>query len=273
MRKKTPLFLAALTACALLFASLPAFASQVNTHEAGEGDTVSFDIHAIACPTKVQAVDISVYYDSSSLNYVDGSLTTPALPGAVTNTSLDGEIRLNAVTLSGFDLMDDGTLASMEFTVAQGAAADITLYYEVKNFLDEKKTELKDTYTYDVTRVNSDDNDIPSEASSAVSEPAETDTSNEVLFELTTSSEDAAETSSAAAVSERTSAETASLSDIPSDKAITFDTLDTPAPDRSADKKRYMLILLCGVGVVILIGAAFAIMLKDKGGKGSHFSK
>lgn len=255
--------------------SFPVSAMNVNTHEAKTGDIVTYDIHAIACPTKVQAVDISIFYDSTALEYVDGSLTTPEISGVVSNTDLPGEIRMNAVSLDGFAFKDDGILASVKFTVINDSVSDAALYYDVRNFIDEKKTELKDTYVYDITQVSSDAPSAPNaqSVSSAVSsaesstETVSSDTSsvdteeNEVIIDLSSSSQ--AETVSRSVSSD----------DIPSDKAIRFDTLDTAKPDKTVSNRRFILLLLSGVGIVILIAVFFVILVKDRGGKGSHFSK
>lgn len=282
MIKKRSLFMAIVITAAALFAAFPASAAQVNSHDVKKGDTVSFDVHAIACPTKIQAVDFSIYYDSASLSYIDGSLETPSLKGTVTNTDIEGEIRVNAIILDGVDMMEDSTLASVEFKVKDDAADSISLYYEVKNFLDDKKTELHDTYTYDVTRVNvapdetavsSNEDPVSSKteskaassaaASSKAESAVESDSEEEIIFEMPT--EEASEESD----SSRLSAQ----SDIPADQGIRFDTLDTPKPNTKAKQKKMLMLALCGIGILVLAVTAVIIMVRDRGGKGSHFSE
>lgn len=257
---------------AVVFSALPAAAVTVNTHEVKLNDTVTYDIHAIACPTKVKAVDISIFYDESSLEYIDGSLKTPGLTNAVTNTSVPGEILFNAVTLEGFDFTEDGVLCSAEFKVIDDSASEISLYYDVKNFIDEKKTELKDTYIYDITQITTTEaptasavieskaEESSNSASDTTSSAAESEES-EIIFDLAAPDEEAAAPTSSV-----------SSDDIPSDKAIRFDTIDTPSRSTFSNNGRTVLLILLGVAIVFLIVQFFIILIRDRGGKGSHFS-
>ncbi|MBQ1546508.1 MAG: hypothetical protein IIZ59_03125, partial [Clostridia bacterium] len=115
---------------------ITAFASDVNSHEVKNGDIVTYEIHAISCPTLIQAIDCSVYYDVGSLEYIDGTLTMPALESPVYNTDISGEIRLNAITVEGFDFSEDSVIAIAQFRVKDDSAEKISLYYNMKNFYD-----------------------------------------------------------------------------------------------------------------------------------------
>ncbi len=246
----------------------------VNSHETALGDTVTYEVHAISCTSKVQAIDISIYYDSTSLRLVEGSFETPAVSGAITNTDLLGEIRLNAISVEGFDFSSDSIIAKVKFEVVDDLSSDISLYYNVKNFLDENKTELKDTYTFDMTNVSSENGSaIVSKPSSNSESKGSKPESAVASSEADLSSENEVEIDLSASSSANTSSVTQG-DDIPSDKAIRIDTPDTtPAVRHTGTTKLYWLIMLCGVGIVVLIGVVFTIIIKDNGGKGSHYSK
>ncbi len=269
--KRFSIFIITLVA-ALLFAALPCGAASVNSHEVKLDDTVVYELHSISCPKKVQAVDISIYYDSTSLKLVDGSMETPALPGAVTNTELLGEVRFNTISLEGIDLSSDSVLATLRFTVIDDLSSDISLYYSVKNFLDDSKTELKDTYTFDITSVEAAFDGTAIISSEAASSKVSTEKSGDKTtdtesddgeVEVTIAPEPSSQTSSAAVVTE--------TDDIPSDKAIRLETADTPKP-RKDGSRFYLPIFLCGLGIVVLIGIVFVI-LKEDGSKGGHYSE
>ena len=255
-------------------------AASVNSHEVKNGDIIDYEIHAIACPTNVQAVDISVYYDSTSLEYIDGSLKTPAILNSVSNTDLLGEIRLNAITLDGFDFTDDSVLASAKFRVTDDFSSDIPLYYVVKNFLDENKTELNDTYTYDLTII-SDTLTVESEAanvsntaapevsiSSDVSQPTQQTAESEIITDVGLNNSSSLPND---APDEKINSIPQDGSEIPDDKAITFDTLDIAQPT-FIEKNTHILVMASVAGIIILIAVVIVLLIKNSDNNGGHFS-
>ena len=261
---KLPIFIIAAVLAVNLFALISCSAAQVNSHEVKKDDTVTYSVHAIACPTKIRAIDVSVYYDSTSLEYVEGSLSTPDVKGAVTNTELDGEIRFNAITLDGFSFSEDSILATMTFTVKDDSATDITLYSSIKNFLDEGKNDLKDTFVYDLTEINS------SAASEVESAPTGTDNTSSVPND-TGEGEVIIDLSSSKATEEDVSS---NENDIPSDMAISFETKDVPTPtnERPDNTKLYLLAgVFCALIIIPII--VIIVALTKNRSKGSHFAK
>ena len=279
MRRFIKLILTAAAAFALIAgnaASVVCSAAEVNSHEVHSGDIVEYELHAIACPTKISALDLSVFYDPSSLEFVDGSLETPSLQNAVYNTDLPGEIKLNAVTLEGWDYNEDGVIVTAKFRVISEEAGDISLYSSMKNFIDENKTELKDSYVYDVTRVEEDS--LPDNAGSngeiAADASQKSAASSSASRSVSSNGSNISPESSSAAVSsvsdEKKSesiAVSGSLpSDIPEDKAIIFDTLDTAHGDHS-DNNNTLIMIICAA-IIVLIAVVFVIIFKDSDGKG-----
>lgn len=253
--------------------------AMINDQIVSNGDTVDYSVHAIDCPLTVSAVDISVYYDSDSLEYVKDSLSTPGLENAVTNSDLPGEIRLNALSLKGFNFSEDTVLAEMKFKVIDDSNASINLNYSVKSFLDNEKNDLKDSYTYDMIAADNSSSsyieniDDAVNSSAAASESGSKaaasvnpkDSDSKTDSKVNGSQSAASETvsySDTASLLEKNSRSSDAKNDIPSDKAILLDTVDTPV-NVSSNNKTYYLILLCGVGIVILIGIIFRILVKD----------
>ena len=277
MRTFIKLLLTAAAALSLIAgnaAMIACSAAEVNSHEVHSGDIVDYELHAIACPTKIRALDISVFYDASALEFVEGSLETPSLQNPVYNTDIPGEIKLNAVTLEGWDYNEDGVIVSAEFRVISEDIGDISLYSSVKNFVDENKTELKDSYVYDVTRTQ--ENNVPVQAgSSAVASAASPQSSAAASSQNESSGEAKSAPAENSAVSsavpdgndsENVSAAASSQSDIPEDKAIIFDTLDT-ARGGSGSNNNTLIMIICAA-IIVLIAVVFVIIFKDSGGKG-----
>ena len=160
----------------LVFSMLPAFAAEINSNPANVGDTVTYELRVNPCPNPIQALDVVLYYDSSSLEYVPYSLELPNISGFMTNTNLDGEIRFNAMDFVGFSFDEDKILSTVQFTVKDASSQNISLYYEIKTFIDSTTTDLRDTYLYDVTSVNggvariSSDSESSDTSASTVSE-------------------------------------------------------------------------------------------------------
>lgn len=275
---KSQLIPTAVAALALIFGStamLPCSAAEVNSHEVHSGDIVDYELHAIACPTKIRALDLSVFYDDTALEYVEGSLETPTLQNPVYNTDIPGEIKLNAVTLDGWDYNEDGVIVSAKFRVISEDVGDISLYSSVKNFLDESKTELKDSYVYDVTRTGEDNTPIQAEsspeASAASSKSSTAASQNESSVEAKSApAQNSAVSPAGSGEAENNSQNVSSAvslpSDIPEDKAIIFDTLDT-ARDNSGSNNNTLIMIICAA-IIVLIAVVFVIIFKDSDGKG-----
>ncbi len=252
----------------------------VNQHEVHEGDTIEYSVHAVACPSGIQAIDMSVFYDSASLEYVSDSASAPAVPDAMMNTEPLGEVRYNAISVDGYDFSDDSVLLTLKFKVKDELTSDISLYYTAKSFIDNNGSDLKDVYTYDITYVD----EIAADTLSSV--PAVSSAVSEITSESKADDKSSSAVSSASdidiSVSETESIVSTDPSgvvsmtshatqDIPLDRAIKFDSPDTPQKSGGINKYKTGVIF-CIVGIIILIGVIVVIMLKDNS-KGRHFDK
>lgn len=173
-------------------------AMEINSYNANVGDTVFYELHAGSCPKDVQAVDISIYYDSGALEYVEDSIKLDNLTGYVVNTNLEGEIRFNAIDLQGFKFQADKILAELQFKVVSDYNPYPFIRYEVRSFIDSDMTEQGATYTYDLTYINSvpgadavssniTSSNVASESDSDTDSATDSDTSTDTVSDTDTS--------------------------------------------------------------------------------------
>lgn len=256
-----------------------AFAADVNSHEVKNGDIVTYEIHAISCPTLIQAVDCCVYYDEQSLEYIDGTLTMPALDSPVYNTDISGEIRLNAITLDGFDFSEDSVIASAQFRVKDDSAEKISLYYNMRNFYDENDTEWHDKYTYDMTSAESE------AAAHIVTNSGGENKTNASESDARSEDGQIPEAVSSAAESEITESNTDTnsetvggdvhideQSDIPSEMAITFETLDTAKPNGET-RKKHIIVMAMSAAIMALAAVVIVTLIKGADDGSRHTKK
>lgn len=155
MRKKLKnVLIVLLTAAVLLISFSTAIAAEINSIPANIGDTVEYELHVLPCPNNIQALDVVIYYDSNSLEYIPYSLELSNISGFMTNTDISGELRFNAMDFDGFVFDVDKILAKVQFTVKDLYSENPNLSFEIKAFLDSTTTDLGNTYIYDVTSVN-----------------------------------------------------------------------------------------------------------------------
>lgn len=156
MKRFTKIILALLSVTMLFFVqSITAEAVEVNGNQVNVGDTLYYEIHASGCATDIQGLDVSIYYDSAALEYVEGSISLPNIEGYVLNTKLDGEVTFNAASLDGYKFLNDCVLVSLQFKVVSDYNPYPKLNYEVRNFIDINLVDYKDIFTYDATAVSS----------------------------------------------------------------------------------------------------------------------
>lgn len=258
---------------------ITAFASDVNSHEVKNGDIVTYEIHAISCPTLIQAIDCSVYYDVGSLEYIDGTLAMPALESPVYNTDISGEIRLNAITVEGFDFSEDSVIAIAQFRVKDDSAEKISLYYNMKNFYDENDTEWKNEYTYDMTSAESEaearivmdagdagiDNNIIITESDIISSDIKNENSEDTELSTDTNYP----------ISSATDREMIYIdeqSDIPSEMAITFETLDTAQPFAET-RRKHIIVMAMSAAIMVLIAVVIVTLTKSSDDDSKHTKK
>lgn len=141
----------------MLLNTFSASAVEVNSHEAGLGDMVTFEVHAAGCSSPICGIDISITYDSDALQYSDNSIEFPYITGYYVNDRLQNEIRFNALDVSGFSFYEDHIIASVTFRLVSDYAPYLYVKADVNEFLDADLNDLGDEYTYVVTTISESD--------------------------------------------------------------------------------------------------------------------
>ncbi len=281
------------------------FAAEINSNPVNVGDTVTYELRVNPCPNKIQALDVVIYYDSNSLEYVPYSLELSNISGFMTNVNIIGEIRFNAMDFEGFDFTEDKVLSTVQFTVKDTAAQNLNLNYEIKTFIDSTTTDLRDTYVYDVTSVNggvdrtprdnessapSIDSDIFKSTVSTQSELNDnTDTDAHTDIVSSTVSEEETNTDTEESTDTEPETDTDTNSDTDSVIIDRFDEFLTEivsevssakespiVPESAAENivsntKLYIMAAAVAVVVILIIGIIFSIIAK-RSNNGSHFS-
>lgn len=130
------------------------YAVEVNNEPVVVGDIVTYEVHAVSCPKNILGLDVSIFYDAAALQYIDNSLELPELPTAIVNSELNGEIRFNAVDMSGFEFQADKIVATLEFVVISDYNPYPKLDYEVNDFIDVDRANHGGAYAYGLTYIN-----------------------------------------------------------------------------------------------------------------------
>lgn len=251
---------------------------EINSYNANVGDTVFYELHAGSCPKDVKAVDVSIYYDSGALEYVQDSIKLDNLTGYIVNTDLDGEIRFNAVDLKGFQFQADKILAELQFKVVSDYNPYPFIKYEVRSFIDSDMTEQGAAYTYDLTYINSvpgaDASDVGS-VSSALSSKPNPDTDSKTDIDISTDTATDTESDTDTVVSSidsdrKTDTDSSTESDVETttesaffSKVETADipaTADTPASQKTAN----FGVVFAAAFLVISAVAVVFILIKKK---------
>lgn len=295
----------------ILSSMLLTFAAEINSNPVNVGDTVTYELRVNPCPNKIQALDVVIYYDSNSLEYVPYSLELSNISGFMTNVNIIGEIRFNAMDFEGFDFTEDKVLSTVQFTVKDTAAQNLNLNYEIKTFIDSTTTDLRDMYVYDVTSVNGGVDRTPQHNESSVSsidsnifnstvstqselnDNTDTDTHTDAVS--STASEEYTNTDTAESTDTDTNTDTEIetdtntnldnnsvaidmfdefLTEIVSEVSLQEETPTVPELDEknnSNNTKLYIMAAAVAVVVVLIIGIIFSIIAK-RSNKGSHFS-
>ncbi len=247
------------------------------------GDIITYEIYVNSYPRKIQAVDVSIYYDSSLLELIPESLELPELSGYLANTDLAGEVRFNSISINGFDFSEGGMISKVQFRAVNTSVGNITIGYEIRSFLDEDKIDLKDTLAYERTFVNNNLDTIPDDEEFDFS--TESDSETDGLYDTKsyweTDSLGDDPLSDSESDSEREGEEIVSLTDVKeSDTEDISETLSEPDnPDDPNDEiapngisyRNFMIIVASAVGVIFLIGLIFIVAAKAAK-KGNHYS-
>lgn len=287
MKKIARYFICALAFLSLFIQQLNAVSAvEVNSRQAEVGDIITYEVHAGGCSKAIIGVDASIYYDSTALQYVDGSLEIPNLEGFLANTDNAGEIKFNAADLSGYDFQNDAILATAQFEVISDYSPYPNLSYEIRNFMDSDKTELKGTYTYDLTYANGNSesvgNTVSSEAEDATDVQSTSDTDNESDNGKVSDVSDNSYSGQSAVVSSQSAySENLNESDfdiesigglyssnVTEEDAAIKDTIDTPDFDRT---RAGIFIFLIAVAVIAIVSIAFVVIRRKSTGR--HMSE
>ena len=110
-----------LMSCAMVSFSA-ASVVKVNDMEAAAGDVVTYTVKMV-CPDKLVAgLDMTIAYDSESLELMKDTVNTPYLQSVVCNSNTAGEIVFNAIeAIKGIDIKSEQVIISASFKVKEGA--------------------------------------------------------------------------------------------------------------------------------------------------------
>lgn len=164
MKKKLYSATAVLTMLLTLFTFLPttAFADgdvTVNGVSVNKGDIVTYEYYVGGVEDSVAGAGCYIKYDTSCLEYVDGSIGFDIFNNAMHNIMADeGTIYFSAVNAYGYDLSKERLVVTVSFKVLDTAKGSITVKNEFDEFftLENEDTDLtEDQYTdREVTTVN-----------------------------------------------------------------------------------------------------------------------
>ena len=294
MKKSIKILTISFLAIVFIFSSmLLTFAAEINSNPVNVGDTVTYELRVNPCPNKIQALDVVIYYDSNSLEYVPYSLELSNISGFMTNVNIIGEIRFNAMDFEGFDFTEDKVLSTVQFTVKDTAAQNLNLNYEIKTFIDSTTTDLRDMYVYDVTSIDSNIFNSTVSTQSELNDNTDTDTHTDAVS--STASEEYTNTDTAESTDTDTNTDTEIetdtntnldnnsvaidmfdefLTEIVSEVSLQEETPTVPELDEknnSNNTKLYIMAAAVAVVVVLIIGIIFSIIAK-RSNKGSHYS-
>lgn len=265
----------------LLNFSLPCSAVEVNGKEVFIGDTVKYEIHASGCPKNVAGLNIHIYYDSTALEYVPDSLVISNIRGYVSNDGMDGEIRFNAVDLQGFELQGDKVIAEMQFRVVSGYNPYPNLSYEVLNFIDIDDEEFYDSYTFALTTINGEEQELSTETVSEISEDTDTSSQNNSATESreadskVQSKPENSDSESREVYSDWQSAVTANdkSSNVSNATLDAAQSADFEKPAASNDDNNFsMKIVICFAVVFVILSVIIAFAALKSKSNGRHMS-
>ncbi len=142
--------------------SVTAFADDaltVNGQTVNKGDTVTYEYYVGGVQKEVGGAGCYINFDTSFLQYIDGSIGFDVFNNAMHNISADeGAIYFSAVNAYGYDLKTERMIVTVSFKVLDTAQGSTTVKCEFDEFFpndEEMKDYTKDEYTdREVTTVN-----------------------------------------------------------------------------------------------------------------------
>ena len=107
---------------------------------ASVGDTVTYSLYVSSVPTKVEDLQMEIYYDSQYLAVVEDSVQYLEGGSPVYNTNIEDKILFNSANgVQGWDFSKKTLLFSVSFTVEQAGATDLTYYIQCMDYLENSQ--------------------------------------------------------------------------------------------------------------------------------------
>ena len=260
----------------LLCLPLTAYAADatVNGEDVSKGDTVTLEVFLGDVKDPLEGVGAYIKYDTSSLEYVDGSIGFDVLNNAMYNIE-PGKIYYSAIdVINGFDLSEEKMMVKLSFKVLDGAKGDLTIehtYDEIFTLVNEEEDLTdKDYSARSITTVNTYTvNDAPNPGYDAnlleeYQKSSETDFDNVMLGtdkeELIASAASAASASSVDASDSSASPASSSAADV-SYAQQTVSSESAPSKNNSVT----VVVIVAAVFVLLLVVAiVISILSKNK---------
>lgn len=135
----------------IVISAASAFAAELNINgaSANVGDTVTYTLNLADVPSPVAGIQLSVYYDSEYLELDADKLSCAGFPGYLANTSVNGEVMMNATEgVEGYDFTEKTEIISLTFTVLKSGSTNITYYiYDLYDIYEYGPGDYLKTYT------------------------------------------------------------------------------------------------------------------------------
>ena len=121
----------------------------VNGVEVSKGDIVTFEYYISGVKDPIEAAGAYLIFDSSFLEYVDGSLGFDVLNNAMSNVG-ENSIYYCAINVTdGFDFSEEGLVAAASFRVLDSASGSTVItneFDEIFTFVNEEEDLTSDDY-------------------------------------------------------------------------------------------------------------------------------
>lgn len=105
------------------------------------GDEVTYSLYVSSVPTKVEDLQMEIYYDSQYLKVVDDSIKYVDGGSSVYNTKIEDKILFNSANgVEGWDFSKKTLMFSVSFTVEKAGATDLTYYIQCMDYLENSQS-------------------------------------------------------------------------------------------------------------------------------------
>lgn len=146
MKKSVSVIISTVMVLMMIMTSVAGFsaADKLTINEnvsASVGDKVTYSLYVSSVPTKVEDLQMEIYYDAQYLKVVDDSIKYVDGGSSVYNTKIDNKILFNSANgVEGWDFSKKTLMFSVSFTVEKAGATDLTYYIQCMDYLENSQT-------------------------------------------------------------------------------------------------------------------------------------